>query len=127
MKALLKFSAVIDWINAKLGLAANACVLLACIVSAVNAMVRYAFDISSNAWLELQWYMFAVVVMLPPRVMVLPARVKALVLPAEPSLVTVTWTHSPTGSGAVARIEMASPGQKWMRAALNLPSSSNNS
>jgi TRAP-type mannitol/chloroaromatic compound transport system permease small subunit len=63
MKALLKFSAVIDWINAKLGLTANACVLLACIVSAVNAMVRYAFDISSNAWLELQWYMFAVIVM----------------------------------------------------------------
>lgn len=63
MKVLLKFSAVIDWINAKLGLLANACVLLACIVSAVNAMVRYAFDISSNAWLELQWYMFAVVVM----------------------------------------------------------------
>lgn len=63
MKFLLKFSAVVDWVNAKLMHAANACVLLACLVSAANAMIRYAFDISSNAWLELQWYMFAVVVM----------------------------------------------------------------
>ena len=63
MKPLLGFSALIDWINAKLALLANGCVLLACIVSAVNAMIRYAFDISSNAWLEAQWYMFAVVVM----------------------------------------------------------------
>ncbi len=31
--------------------------------SAANAMIRYAFDLSSNAWLELQWYLFAVVVM----------------------------------------------------------------
>lgn len=64
MEYLLKFSKGVDWVNAKLGIAANACVLLACIVSAANAMIRYAFDISSNAWLELQWYMFAVVVML---------------------------------------------------------------
>jgi len=63
MKFLLKFSAAVDWMNAKLALMANACVLLACLVSAANAMIRYAFDISSNAWLELQWYMFAVVVM----------------------------------------------------------------
>lgn len=63
MQFLLKISRVIDWVNAKLGYAANACVLLACIVSAVNAMIRYAFDMSSNAWLEVQWYMFAVVVM----------------------------------------------------------------
>jgi hypothetical protein len=41
----------------------NLLVLLACVVSAGNAMVRYAFDTSSNSWLELQWYMFAVMVM----------------------------------------------------------------
>jgi TRAP-type mannitol/chloroaromatic compound transport system permease small subunit len=62
--ALLKLSSAIDWLNEKLGRLANICVLLACLVSAANAMVRYAFDISSNAWLELQWYMFAVIVML---------------------------------------------------------------
>ena len=63
MGALLKLSSAIDWLNEKLGRLANICVLLACLVSAANAMVRYAFDISSNAWLELQWYMFAVIVM----------------------------------------------------------------
>ena len=63
MGALLKLASAIDWLNEKLGRLANICVLLACLVSAANAMVRYAFDISSNAWLELQWYMFAVIVM----------------------------------------------------------------
>ena len=63
MEYLLKFSKAVDWFNAKLGILANASVLIACVVSAANAMIRYAFDISSNAWLELQWYLFAVVVM----------------------------------------------------------------
>jgi TRAP-type mannitol/chloroaromatic compound transport system permease small subunit len=61
---LLKLSGLIDWVNEKLASLANICVLLSCLVSAVNAMIRYAFDMSSNAWLELQWYMFAVVVMM---------------------------------------------------------------
>ena len=64
MEYLLKFSKGVDWVNAKLGILANASVLLACVISAANAMIRYAFDISSNAWLEAQWYLFAVVVML---------------------------------------------------------------
>lgn len=64
MGILLKFSGLIDWVNEKLSRLANICVLLSCLVSAINAMIRYAFDMSSNAWLELQWYMFAVVVML---------------------------------------------------------------
>ena len=63
MEYLLKFSKAVDWVNAKLGILANASVLIACVVSAANAMIRYAFDLSSNAWLELQWYLFAVVVM----------------------------------------------------------------
>ena len=41
----------------------NVLVLAACVVSAANAMIRYAFGYSSNGWLELQWYMFAVMVM----------------------------------------------------------------
>ncbi len=64
MEYLLKFSKGVDWVNAKLGILANASVLIACVVSAANAMIRHAFDISSNGWLELQWYLFAVVVML---------------------------------------------------------------
>ena len=64
MRLLLSFSTLIDAMNEKIGLICNWLVLLACIVSAGNAMVRYAYDQSSNAWLEAQWYMFAVIVML---------------------------------------------------------------
>ena len=63
MRILLSFSTLIDAMNEKIGLICNWLVLLACIVSAGNAMVRYAYDKSSNAWLEAQWYMFAVIVM----------------------------------------------------------------
>ena len=38
--------------------------LLSCIISAGNAFSRYAFSISSNAWLEIQWYMFGALVLL---------------------------------------------------------------
>jgi TRAP-type mannitol/chloroaromatic compound transport system permease small subunit len=64
MRLLLSFSALIDALNEKIGNVCNWLVLLACVVSAGNAMVRYAYDSSSNAWLEVQWYMFAVIVML---------------------------------------------------------------
>jgi TRAP-type mannitol/chloroaromatic compound transport system permease small subunit len=64
VRPLLEISRGIDWLNEKLGAIANWLVLLACLVSAANAMVRYAFDASSNAWLEVQWYMFAAMVML---------------------------------------------------------------
>jgi TRAP-type mannitol/chloroaromatic compound transport system permease small subunit len=59
----LRVSGAIDRINAQLGALANILVLLSCLVSAGNAMVRYAYDVSSNGWLEAQWYMFAVMVM----------------------------------------------------------------
>jgi TRAP-type mannitol/chloroaromatic compound transport system permease small subunit len=63
MRPLLAVSAAIDQINEKVGYVCNVLVLLACLVSAVNAMIRYAFSMSSNGWLELQWYMFALIVM----------------------------------------------------------------
>ena len=63
MRLLLSFSALIDALNEKIGVFCNWLVLAACIVSGGNAMVRYAYDMSSNAWLEVQWYMFAVIVM----------------------------------------------------------------
>lgn len=59
MLALLRLSQLIDWMNERLGRIANWLVLLACLISAGNAMSRYAFDMSSNAWLEVQWYMFS--------------------------------------------------------------------
>ena len=63
MRLLLSFSALVDALNEKIGVVCNWLVLLACLVSGGNAMIRYAYDTSSNAWLEVQWYMFAVIVM----------------------------------------------------------------
>lgn len=63
MRPLLALSRAIDLLNEKIGYVCNLLVLFATLVSAVNAMVRYAFGYSSNGWLELQWYMFAVLVM----------------------------------------------------------------
>jgi TRAP-type mannitol/chloroaromatic compound transport system permease small subunit len=63
LQALLRFSGAIDRLNERLGMLANVLVLLCCMISAANAMIRYAFDTSSNGWLEAQWYMFAVIVM----------------------------------------------------------------
>lgn len=64
MSTLLRLSAAIDALNEYLGRFANWLVLLACLVSAGNAMFRYAFSLSSNGFLEIQWYMFALMVML---------------------------------------------------------------
>ena len=64
MRVLLKLSSAIDWLNEKFGVVANWLVLLACLISAGNAASRYAFSASSNAWLEIQWYMFAGMVLL---------------------------------------------------------------
>ena len=63
MQFLLRISQLIDAINERFGWLANLFVLLACLISAGNAMSRYAFDLSSNAWLEIQWYLFAAMVM----------------------------------------------------------------
>lgn len=64
MRGLLAFSRVVDWINDKFGHVANWMVLLACLISAGNATSRYLFSESSNGWLEIQWYLFAGMVML---------------------------------------------------------------
>ena len=61
---LLGLSRAIDWLNEQFGVAANWLVLLACLISAGNAMSRYLFSMSSNGWLEIQWYMFAGMVLL---------------------------------------------------------------
>jgi TRAP-type mannitol/chloroaromatic compound transport system permease small subunit len=57
-------SRAIDRLNAEFGVIANWLVLLACLISAGNAGSRYLFSASSNAWLEIQWYMFAGMVLL---------------------------------------------------------------
>jgi TRAP-type mannitol/chloroaromatic compound transport system permease small subunit len=64
VRALLKISLAVDWISERLGYFASVAVLLTALISAGNAFVRYIFDISSNGWLEIQWYLFAGIVML---------------------------------------------------------------
>jgi TRAP-type mannitol/chloroaromatic compound transport system permease small subunit len=64
MSRLLALSRAIDWVNARFGVVANFLVLLACLVSAGNAGSRYLFSVSSNGWLEIQWYMFGAMVLL---------------------------------------------------------------
>jgi len=64
LQHLLSLSRLIDSTNERLSVIADALVLLSCLISAGNAFSRYAFSISSNAWLEIQWYMFGALVML---------------------------------------------------------------
>jgi TRAP-type mannitol/chloroaromatic compound transport system permease small subunit len=61
---LLKFSRAIDAVNDKFGIVAVWLVLFACLISAGNALSRHIFSASSNAWLEVQWYMFTGMVLL---------------------------------------------------------------
>lgn len=64
LKGLMCVSAWIDALNRRLGQVATFAILLACAISGGNALVRKIFDDSSNAWLEIQWYLFAAAVML---------------------------------------------------------------
>lgn len=64
MSAMLALSRAIDWINTWIGRGVSWLVLAAVLVSAVNASMRKAFDLSSNAWLELQWYLYGAVFLL---------------------------------------------------------------
>jgi TRAP-type mannitol/chloroaromatic compound transport system permease small subunit len=64
MNHLLAFAKWMDFVSLKFGTIASWAVLLAALISAANAFVRYGFDWSSNSFIEIQWYMFAWMVML---------------------------------------------------------------
>jgi TRAP-type mannitol/chloroaromatic compound transport system permease small subunit len=59
MRGLLKLSSAIDWLNAQIGRWVIWLILGSTVISAINAAVRKAFNVSSNAYLEVQWYLFA--------------------------------------------------------------------
>jgi TRAP-type mannitol/chloroaromatic compound transport system permease small subunit len=61
LKTLLALSRLIDALNERVGRLVYWLVLVAVLVSAANAVIRYAFNMSSNAWLEIQWYLFSAV------------------------------------------------------------------
>ena len=64
MSSLLSFSRFIDAVNEKIGLAISWALLLAVLICSGNALVRYIFNSSSNAWLEIQWYLFGAIFLL---------------------------------------------------------------
>lgn len=61
MRGLLAFSRAIDALNETIGRLVLWLVLAAVLISAGNAVARYGLDLSSNAWLEIQWYLFAAI------------------------------------------------------------------
>ena len=61
MQGLLGLSRAIDAINERVGRTLAWLILGAVIISTVNAVIRKVFNISSNAWLEAQWYLFGAV------------------------------------------------------------------
>jgi len=64
LKALLWLAHAIDGLNDRFASLAKWAVLLSCVISCLNALIRYLFNASSNGWLEIQWYLFAACVML---------------------------------------------------------------
>jgi TRAP-type mannitol/chloroaromatic compound transport system permease small subunit len=64
VSGLLGISRVIDFLNERIGKITAWAILIAVLVSAINAIIRKVFGTSSNAWLELQWYLFGAVFML---------------------------------------------------------------
>jgi TRAP-type mannitol/chloroaromatic compound transport system permease small subunit len=64
MKALLRIAHLIDALNERVGRTVQWLILVVVLISAGNALMRKLFDMSSNAFLEIQWYLFAAVFLL---------------------------------------------------------------
>lgn len=64
MRPILAFCRAIDFVTEMVGKSVAWLLLAAVLISAANAVVRKAFNVSSNAWLELQWYLYATVFMM---------------------------------------------------------------
>ena len=57
MSSLLRFSRFIDLVNERIGKASAWLILAAVVICTANALVRYTVNLSSNGWLEIQWYL----------------------------------------------------------------------
>jgi TRAP-type mannitol/chloroaromatic compound transport system permease small subunit len=64
MSFFLSLSKLIDAVNERIGLSISWALLAAVLICAGNALVRYLLNISSNAWLEIQWYLFGAIFLL---------------------------------------------------------------
>jgi TRAP-type mannitol/chloroaromatic compound transport system permease small subunit len=131
LNALLAYSRGVDWVTERIGRTVYWLLLAAVLISTVNALLRYAFDIGSNAWLELQWYLFAAMFMLGagyvflhdqhvridvvagrlPRRMQVWIDVIGITLFLLPLCVFVAWTSLPSIGKAIDTMEVsANPG-----------------
>ena len=107
VNTLIAFAQLVDRINQRIALIATWLVLLACVVSAGNAVIRYAFNLSSNAWLELLWYMFAGIVMLGAAYLRVDRSSRhGLVL--MPAAILIAWMSSATFWDSFITGEMSS-------------------
>lgn len=64
MSFLISLSRFIDALNEKIGNGVSWALLISVLICTGNAIVRYAFNYSSNAWLEIQWYLFSAIFLL---------------------------------------------------------------
>src|SRR4051812_28759135 len=64
MSFLISLSKLIDALNEKIGHAVSWALLAAVLICSGNAIIRYTFNISSNSWLEIQWYLFSAIFLL---------------------------------------------------------------
>jgi len=64
MKIAIAIARIIDAVNERIGRAVLWLVLAVTLISAANALIRYGFGMSSNAWLEIQWYLFGAIFLL---------------------------------------------------------------
>ena len=131
MNILLAFSRRVDWITERIGKSVGWLLLAAVLISAGNALIRKAFGVSSNAFLEAQWYLFGAVFMLGAgyvflhdqhvRIDVLSIRMKrstqvwvdviGIVIFLLPLCVFVVWTSLPSLQLAIMTKEVsANPG-----------------
>lgn len=131
MNFLLAFSRSVDWITEKIGKSIGWLLLAAVLISAGNALIRKTFDISSNAFLEAQWYLFGAVFMVGAgyvflhdqhvRIDVLSSRLKrstqiwvdvvGIAVFLLPLCVFVVWTSLPSLQLAIMTKEVsANPG-----------------
>ena len=131
MNILLAFSRRVDWITERIGKSVGWLLLAAVLISAGNALIRKAFGVSSNAFLEAQWYLFGAVFMLGAgyvflhdqhvRIDVLSSRMKrstqvwidviGIVIFLLPLCVFVVWTSPPSLQLAIMTKEVsANPG-----------------
>lgn len=128
MKSLLTLSGYIDRMSERVGTSVRWLVLAAVVISTANAVVRKAFNYSSNAFLEIQWYLFAAVFLLAAgytllknehvRIDVLSGRLSprgrtwidiiGLVLFLAPAVVVITGLSWPLFTKALASGEMSS-------------------